>query len=197
MIHKLTPQQQEQHDRLVAMYAEQDRLPVDDVLFEWYEPIVTTRQNMIRIGHGSRIDSFVKLEGGQGLQIGKFVHIASFAHVGVGGGLTVLEDYSAVATHAAVISGSNRPDGTTMSACAPKEMQVIERYITTLKRYATVCANAVVLPGVTLHEGAVLAAGSVATKDIPAWEVWAGVPATFIARRIPKAGPAAGGALCG
>ncbi|MFQ5590085.1 MAG: acyltransferase [Phycisphaerae bacterium] len=40
-----------------------------------------------------------------------------------------------------------------------------------------------VLPGVTIGQGAVIAANAVVTKDIPALEVWAGVPARFLRRR--------------
>ena len=40
-----------------------------------------------------------------------------------------------------------------------------------------------VLKGVTIHDGAVLGAGSVVTCDIPPYEIWAGVPAAFLKRR--------------
>ncbi|MDF5718620.1 MAG: glycosyltransferase [Rhizonema sp. NSF051] len=43
--------------------------------------------------------------------------------------------------------------------------------------------HVVVLPGVTIGKGAIVAAGSVVTKDIPAYEVWGGVPAKFIKNR--------------
>jgi acetyltransferase-like isoleucine patch superfamily enzyme len=151
----------------------------------FYEPIVKTGDlSRLFVGDGSRIDTWVKLEIGLGLHIGKYVHIASFAHLGIGGGMTVIEDYAAVASGGKIISGSNAVYAVTMSACAPKDMQRVEKTLTTLKKYATVLTNAVVLPGVTLGEGAVLAAGGVATKDIPAWEIWGGVPAKFLAKRI-------------
>lgn len=151
--------------------------------YELFEPVVLVRPGQISIGVGSRIDSFVKLEGGEGLVIGRYVHVASFAHVGIGGGRTILEDYCAVASGGKVISGSNSPRGLSMSASAPHELQIIERKITSVERFAFVATNAVVMPGVTLGEGAVLAAGAVATRDVPAWEIWAGVPARRIADR--------------
>jgi putative colanic acid biosynthesis acetyltransferase WcaF len=49
--------------------------------------------------------------------------------------------------------------------------------------YAWVCARATVLPGVTLHPGAVLALASVATRDLDAWSLYAGVPARFCRKR--------------
>lgn len=49
-----------------------------------------------------------------------------------------------------------------------------------IKRGACVGANSVVLPGVTIGEEAVVGALSLIKKDIPAGEVWVGVPATRI-----------------
>ena len=48
---------------------------------------------------------------------------------------------------------------------------------------AVIGGGATVLPGVTIGEQAVVAAGAVATKDIPDNEVWGGVPARFIMSR--------------
>lgn len=44
-------------------------------------------------------------------------------------------------------------------------------------RLAMVGAGAVVLPGVTIGEGATVGAGAVVTEDVPANQVWLGVPA--------------------
>jgi len=41
-------------------------------------------------------------------------------------------------------------------------------------------AGCIILKGVTIGEGAMVAAGSVVTKSIPAWELWGGAPAKFI-----------------
>lgn len=166
---------------LVRFLADQDELGQNEP--QLFEPIVRTKADRISIGRGSRIDSFVKLEGGEGLTIGQFVHIASFAHVGIGGGTTIIEDYAAVASGGRIISGSNQTDAPSMSACARADLQRVKPSVTILRRFSCVLCNAVVLPGVTLHEGAVLAAGAVATRDIPPWEIWAGVPAKFLAKR--------------
>ena len=53
----------------------------------------------------------------------------------------------------------------------------------TLGAYAWVAARATVLPGVTLGDYAVLALGSVATRDLEAGWVYAGVPARKRRRR--------------
>lgn len=42
---------------------------------------------------------------------------------------------------------------------------------------ASIGANATILPGITIGENAMVGAGSVVTKDVPAGEVWVGNPA--------------------
>lgn len=47
-------------------------------------------------------------------------------------------------------------------------------------RYAWICARASVQMGVTVHEGAILGLGAVATGDLDSWSVYVGVPARRI-----------------
>jgi len=49
--------------------------------------------------------------------------------------------------------------------------------------YAWICARASVAPGVNVGEGAVLGLGSVATRDLEPWGVYAGVPAAKVKER--------------
>lgn len=50
-------------------------------------------------------------------------------------------------------------------------------------RWAWICARGCLMPGIRAHEGAVLGLGSVATHDLDAWTVYAGVPARRIRAR--------------
>lgn len=49
--------------------------------------------------------------------------------------------------------------------------------------HAWVCAEAFVGPGITIGEGAVVAARAVAVRDVPEWTIVAGNPARVIRRR--------------
>ncbi len=50
--------------------------------------------------------------------------------------------------------------------------------------YAWVCARASVAPGVSLGEGAVLGLGSVATRNLDPWTIYAGLPAVRVKDRV-------------
>jgi maltose O-acetyltransferase len=49
----------------------------------------------------------------------------------------------------------------------------------TIEDWAYVASRAMILPGVTIGEGAVVAAGAVVTKDVSAWTMVCGIPAEF------------------
>jgi dTDP-4-amino-4,6-dideoxy-D-glucose acyltransferase len=145
-----------------------------------FDYVVFTRPENIEIDDTCRIDSFVKLEGGKRLKICSYVHIASFAHINIGGGETVMGPLSCVASHGMIISGGNRPNGFTMSACAPKDQQKLEYGFNRIGAGAAVLSGAVILPGVCLGTASIAAAGAVVTKSIPDGEIWAGNPARKI-----------------
>lgn len=55
--------------------------------------------------------------------------------------------------------------------------------------YSWVCARATVNPGVKVGAGAILALGSIATRDLEPLGIYAGVPARKVKERLPEAVP--------
>jgi maltose O-acetyltransferase len=53
----------------------------------------------------------------------------------------------------------------------------------TIHDSAWICTGAILLPGVTIGEASVIAAGAVVTRDVPAGQVFAGNPARFVKAR--------------
>lgn len=49
-----------------------------------------------------------------------------------------------------------------------------------IKDWAYIGSGSHIMPGVTIGEGSLIAAGSIVTKSVPDGEVWGGVPAHFI-----------------
>lgn len=58
-----------------------------------------------------------------------------------------------------------------------------------LGAYSWVCARAAVNPGVNVGDGAILALGSVATKDLEPFGIYAGIPARKVKERLRTAVP--------
>lgn len=53
----------------------------------------------------------------------------------------------------------------------------------TINDYVFIGPRAIILPGVSIGKGAIVAAGAIVTKNIPSLEVWGGVPAKKITDR--------------
>lgn len=56
--------------------------------------------------------------------------------------------------------------------------------------YSWICAHATVSPGVNVGDGAILALGSIATKDLEPFGIYAGMPARKVKERERSAVPA-------
>lgn len=56
----------------------------------------------------------------------------------------------------------------------------------TIGRRAWICSNSIILPGITIGEGAVVASGAVVTRDVEPYTIVGGVPAKVIGKRTEK-----------
>lgn len=65
-----------------------------------------------------------------------------------------------------------------------KNWSTVKSKAITVSNHAWIGMNCIILKGVTIGEGAVVAAGSVVTRDVAPWTIVGGNPATFI-REIP------------
>ena len=67
----------------------------------------------------------------------------------------------------------------------PRAKQPFELQRTIVKKNSSIGAATTILGGVTIGENAMVGAGSIVTKDIPADELWVGSPAKFI-RKVDR-----------
>ena len=134
------------------------------------------------IGDESRIGTFVEIQ--KGVKVGKRVKISS--HTFICEGVTI-EDNVFIG-HGVMFTNDKFPRATTEEGETQSESDwnVIP---TVIKKGASIGSNATILCGVTIGEGAIVGAGSVVTKDIPAWTIAAGVPARpirIIGHNLPR-----------
>ncbi|MGE3975626.1 MAG: DapH/DapD/GlmU-related protein [Bdellovibrionales bacterium] len=134
------------------------------------------------------IDHHVSLNAMAGnIHIGRRIHIAPYAIIsGVGGGI-YLGDYAAVGAFARIYSHSEAPvDGKRLSGpMIPESMKGMVTGPVHIGKDALIGTGAVVLPGVTLGEGAIVAANSFvpAHTKIPPYAIYGGVPAKMLGLR--------------
>lgn len=73
------------------------------------------------------------------------------------------------------------PNVTFTNDVYPRSKEYPEKFErTVIKRGASIGANSTVLPGITIGECAMIGAGSVVTKDVPAFTLWYGNPARLV-----------------
>lgn len=131
----------------------------------------------ISLGNSVIIDDFVLIMGGKKTVIGSFVHIASFTSI-TGGGEFIIEDYAGLSGGIRVHTGNENYLGNCLTnPTVPHPYRIPIRSFVHIKKHAIVGANSVILPGVTIGEGAVIGANSLVTKDCDPWRIYVGSPA--------------------
>jgi UDP-2-acetamido-3-amino-2,3-dideoxy-glucuronate N-acetyltransferase len=144
----------------------------------------------VKLGKDVKIFDFVNLYGceiGDGSKIGTFVEIQKNARVGKNCKISthtficegvVIEDNVFIG-HGVMFINDKYPRSTTEGGAMQSEAdwKVVP---TLIKQGASIGTNTTVLCGVTVGENAVVGAGSVVTKDVPANTIVAGVPARVL-----------------
>lgn len=145
-------------------------------------PAVIVDLGKFTIGRGVRIDAFCYLLGGMGVALGDRVHLASGVSIG-GGGRTSLGFCVGLASGVRIVTGSDDPSSGLAGAGIPAEFRHVRRSEIVIEDFCVIFTNAVVLPGVRIGRGAIVAAGSIINRSLEPWGVYAGQPARRIGWR--------------
>jgi galactoside O-acetyltransferase len=137
----------------------------------------------ISIGDSVIMDDFVMIMGGEETRIGSFVHVGAFSSI-AGGGRMLLDDFAGLSGGVRVYTGNEDYLGGSLTGpSVPSPYRVPLRSFVKICKYAVIGANTVVLPGVTIGEGAVVGANCLVKSDLPPWTINVGSPARPIRER--------------
>lgn len=116
---------------------------------------------------------------GRNLKVGDDVDFAKDVLITTDGGITI-GDRVLIGYRTQILSGNH--------SVPPKPHRIFEAGHTKapvkVGDDVWIGANSIILPGVEVGEGAIIAAGSVVTKNVPAFSYVAGIPARVIKGRI-------------
>lgn len=115
---------------------------------------------------------------GEGLKIGNNSSIGPYSYIGCSGYIEI-GDNVMMSPRVSIYAENHLFDRADQTI---KE-QGVKREFVKIEDDCWIAANTVILAGVTIGRGSVIAAGSVVTKDIPPYSVVGGVPAKVIKSR--------------
>lgn len=132
----------------------------------------------ISIGDNVRVDGYSTLIAANGfIRLGNRVHIHSYCQIGGRGGV-VLEDFVGMASGSIIYSASDSAIGNHMvGGTVPAHYTRPHIAPVRMAKHSGLFTRCIVLPGVTMHEGALACANSVLIMSVPEWTIVAGSPA--------------------
>jgi UDP-2-acetamido-3-amino-2,3-dideoxy-glucuronate N-acetyltransferase len=126
-----------------------------------------------QVGDGSRIGAFVEIQ--KGATVGEKCKISSHTFICEG---VIIEDEVFVG-HGVMFTNDRFPRATNPDGSAQSDEDWTLEF-TQVKRRASIGSNATIMCGITIGEGALIAAGAVVTKNVPDHAIVAGVPAKVV-----------------
>ena len=120
-------------------------------------------------------------EPGVGLKMGNNSSIGPYSYIGCSGYIEI-GDNVMISPRVSIYSENHNFDDIHL----PMIEQGVTRSFVKIEDDCWIAANSIILAGVTVGKGAVVAAGSVVTKDVPPFSVVAGNPAKVVKARKPE-----------
>ena len=135
----------------------------------------------ISIGNNVRIDDFCVLSDGAGvIEVFSFIHIAVYTSL-IGGWIMIMADFSGLSSRITIYSSNDDYSGNNMTnPSIPTEFTNVTHADVIIKKHAIIGSGSVILPGVTIEEGAAVGALSLVNRDCEEFFIYAGNPAKKI-----------------
>ena len=150
-------------------------------LVEIRDDVSLTLDNL-KFGHGTLIERDVTFWLGtglrQGIELGERVYVGRNCYLGAIETLRIGDD-TIIGAYSYFITANHQASRWDV----PIRQQDYTSEPVLIGRDVWIGAHVTILPGVNIGDHAIIGAGAVVTKSVPAGEMWAGVPAKCIGRR--------------
>ena len=133
----------------------------------------------VLIGSHIRLTAWQKEGKGACIKIGDNTRIGDYSHLTALTGITIGRGFLS-GTNLLITDNAHGATDIDSLHQMPISRELVSKGPVTIGDNVWCGNNVCILPGVTIGEGAVIAAGSVVTHDIPAYSVCAGIPASVI-----------------
>ena len=141
-------------------------------------------QNSLKsCGQKVYVDASTVLRYPENISIGDYVHIQPGCKLFGGGGIEIGK--GTIFAHDIQILSQNHMYDVEDLKYLPYDERIVDKTVY-IGEYVWIGARALIVPGITIGDGAVIAAGAVVTKDVPKCAVVGGNPARIIKYRDQK-----------
>lgn len=134
-----------------------------------------TIKKLNRCGQGVKIQKPITIANPEGVECGNDVSFASYVHIW-GSGKVFIGDRTMIGTHTSITSVTHDYNKNSMFGT------IIEKPVN-IGNDVWIGSNSIIMPGITIGEGAVIGAGSVVTKNVAAFAIVVGSPAKLLKYR--------------
>lgn len=114
------------------------------------------------------------------LRIGDNTYIGEYNNIRAAGGSITIGNNCLISQHISIVASNH---GIEKDKLIVEQRWPEDKINVVIEDDVWIGANSVILPGVTIHKGAVIGAGSVVTKDVPEYAIVAGNPARILKYR--------------
>ncbi len=136
----------------------------------------------ISIGSNVRIDDFSILSGD--LKIGSYIHIAAGCYLYGGESGIEMMDFSGLSSRVSIYAASDDYTGKSLTnPTVPEKYKRILKGKVTIEKHVIIGSSTVILPRLTIREGASVGAQSLVIKNCEEWMVYFGSPAIKLKER--------------
>jgi len=136
----------------------------------------------IQIKDHVRIDDFCILSGE--IILGSHIHISAYSALYANMYQIIMKDFSGLSPRTTIFSASDDFSGAYMiSPMVDKKFTNVTGGDVIFEKFVQLGAGCIVLPNVTLHEGAVVGSMSLINSDLQEWTINVGIPAKKIKDR--------------